>query len=113
MSGGNGDSARAWDTACNAGLGVRSRVVNPNDQSSTRNLPRIRRVGQRMPDTPREPHRKGAWDLPRKHRGLLFLAVSKAIQSDLAEQDRAIIAQAVQSCEVVLEGPSGFQVHVE
>src|SRR3989442_396029 len=64
-------------------------------------------------DDPRATETEGDPDLPRQDRRLLLLAVSKAVESDLTEQHRAVIAEAVQSREVVLEGPWGFQVHVE
>src|SRR6059058_3370342 len=53
--GGNGDSSEARLTARRAGFGVRSRVVSPNLQSSTRYFPWYHSSVQAKTMTPQQP----------------------------------------------------------
>src|SRR5207245_2743091 len=60
ISEGNGDSANARVTVSRAGFGVRSRVVNPNAQSSTGYCPWYHSSVHANTMTPEQPRRKAA-----------------------------------------------------
>ena len=70
-------------------------------------------VGPREDDDARTSDTKGRPHLALQGRGLFLRPVPQAVHPDLREQDRPIVAQAVQPREVVLERLGRFQVHVE